>query len=295
MKQVNIMDGAFLPFGNLRLHGTDHPKHFEWVQGENANATVFVTDTYLNRDVVAKRRIAWLLEPPGFRQMNYDYVLAHPDKFEYILTYVEYMHQALPEKCLYYSMGYTMLTEEQVESKPDKYEQNISFILSAKQAATGHKFRHEINEAIHMAGLGEWVDVYGIDMYDGLDEFTPKWECLRDYKFTICVMGEKYNWCIDEKIIDCFLARTIPIFWGYPDIGEKHGKYNTDGIIQFSTITELLDIIRRILKEGDAMYNDRRVQRALQHNYRLATYNCKIADEEYIWQYHRLKVFDEEM
>lgn len=280
-----IKDAAFLPFWNKRLHGEDNPKNFEWVQGDNPNGTVFITDSFIQRvdEVKAKRKIAWLLEPPGFRQMNYDYVLAHADKFHYILTYVEYMHQAIPKKCLYYHMGYTMLTPDQIVI-PSIKSKKISFILSPKQAATGHRLRHRILNELAKEIRSE-IDIFG------LDGFTPKWDCLSEYMFSIVVMGENYNWCLDEKIIDCFLARTVPVFWGYPSLAEREG-FDALGIRNFTDIGDLSEVLGYILWNTKKLYYDSRIQKAIETNRRIALEISSDADEEYIWNHHRF-LFEE--
>ena len=47
--------------------------------------------------------------------------------------------------------------------------------------------------------------------------------CKRDYYFT-------------EKLIDCFLTGTIPIYWGCPSIGDY---FNTKGIIIVDDIDDI--------------------------------------------------------
>lgn len=265
--KVHIRDAAFLPFGNKRLHGKDDPQNFKWVNEAHPDRTVFLTDTYISRvdEIDAKRKVAWLLEPPGFRQGNYDYVVANQHKFDWIVTYVQWMHDALPQQCLYYDMAYTLLTPEQYTAPLNKTK-DVSFLLSPKDAATGHKFRHNVHGELN----GEGYDVFGID------QFVPKFDFLQNYRYSITIMGEKYNWCIDEKIIDCFLARTIPIFWGCPDLPLW---IDPDGVWSFDSIDEL-----RVLLLDATQQNYDELTSTIQHNYEYALERIKLTEEDTMFE-----------
>jgi hypothetical protein len=46
-----------------------------------------------------------------------------------------------------------------------------------------------------------------------------------------------------EKIIDCFVTGTVPVYYGCPSIGDF---FNTDGIIQFENPVNLSEIIKNL-------------------------------------------------
>jgi hypothetical protein len=46
-----------------------------------------------------------------------------------------------------------------------------------------------------------------------------------------------------EKLHDCFLTKTVPIYYGSPNISDY---YNMDGILKFETVDELVSILQRI-------------------------------------------------
>ena len=49
-----------------------------------------------------------------------------------------------------------------------------------------------------------------------------------------------------EKLLDCFLSGTIPIYWGCPSIGDF---FNTKGMIIFDDLLELKDKLKMCTKE----------------------------------------------
>lgn len=69
------------------------------------------------------------------------------------------------------------------------------------------------------------IDIYGYDSW-----IEKKNTALDDYMFSIVVENSIQDHYFTEKIIDCFLTGTIPVYWGARRIGEY---FNSQGIIQF--------------------------------------------------------------
>ena len=65
-----------------------------------------------------------------------------------------------------------------------------------------------------------------------------------------------------EKVIDCFASKTVPIYYGCPNIGDW---FNMDGMITFNDLDELELIIRKL--DSDA-YDCRKD--AIEENYEVA-------------------------
>ncbi len=199
------------------------PKYIEWYRGSDYRDVCFFTDSTFHHapNTDAKLKVAWLLEPYPFRQQTYDYVFSHLDEFDYVLTYAKkYIDN---KKVLFYPYGGTMIKTWGLQPKIKL----CSIIVSQKEEATGHKIRNQIAQQYK----GQ-VDVFG------QKEFTPKRECLQEYAYSIVVLGERLDWCFDEKLIDCFALGTIPILWGCPDI---HRFFT--GVISFNTPEDLAKIM----------------------------------------------------
>ena len=65
-----------------------------------------------------------------------------------------------------------------------------------------------------------------------------------------------------EKIIDCFASKTLPIYYGCPNIGDW---FDTDGILTFDDIDDLKSILDRI----DEDYYNSKLD-AIERNYEIA-------------------------
>lgn len=113
----------------------------------------------------------------------------------------------------------------------------ISCISSNKTFSDGHRFRIEcVNEIIN---TNIPIDIFGV----GIREIKGKIEGLQDYMFSVAIENGKHKNYFTEKIIDCFLTGTIPIYHGCPNIADY---FDVRGFITFDTKEELTDIIKNL-------------------------------------------------
>ena len=114
---------------------------------------------------------------------------------------------------------------------------HISCIASAKGITTGHLFRINCINSIIRNKCN--IDLFGI----GIREIRGKLDGLKDYRFSIAIENGMYKNYFTEKILDCFLTGTIPIYYGCPNISDF---FNTNGFFTFNNEHELLEIINKL-------------------------------------------------
>lgn len=148
----------------------------------------------------------------------------------------------------------------------------ISIIASAKKLLTGHQLRHQIIKEI----TDKNIDVLG----RGYVPFEDKKDGLLPYYFSIVIENCQEVDYFTEKLSDCFVCETVPIYWGCPNIGDY---FNLDGMIIFQTIEELQIILDNLTKNH---YQNFKV--ALKENSKtarkLANTNKVIADALILFQ-----------
>jgi hypothetical protein len=83
----------------------------------------------------------------------------------------------------------------------------------------GHDFR-----LAWVDRLKDKVDVFG----RGLRTMARKEEALCDYMFSVTIENDQYETYWTEKILDCFVCGTVPVYHGAPDVGNY---FNMDGVI----------------------------------------------------------------
>ena len=101
-----------------------------------------------------------------------------------------------------------------------KKDKLISMVASTKKMCQEHLFRHQVADKYK-----DHLDLFGF----GRDrELKNKIDGLKDYYFSIAMENNTYNNAYSEKISDCFVVGTIPIYFGPPVVYEM---FNPDGII----------------------------------------------------------------
>jgi hypothetical protein len=129
----------------------------------------------------------------------------------------------------------------------------VSFIKSGKSFLPGHKFRSVLEPVIRKK--------YNFDLFYP-SNIPNKKDLFTNSMFHVVVENSQFDNYFTEKIIDCFMSYTIPIYWGCPNI---NNFFNPNGIITFNTPEELENILNN-LSEKD--YYDR--LEALKENYQIS-------------------------
>lgn len=179
---------------------------------------------------------------------------AYMDCYEYIFTWSEELCE-LHDRIKWIPGSGSWIREPQIYPK----NKLVSIISSNNSFLPGHQDR------LHMVEqLKEYAPLFG----RGFNEVEFKEEALADYMFSVAIENMD-NW-FTEKLLDCFLCGTVPIFYGTPNIGKW---FNTDGII---TLDDGFDIEE--LTED--MYHERK--EAIEDNFNRAL-KMEVV-EDFIWE-----------
>ena len=211
----------------------NEPELFDWVRKYDENHLVF-TDYSLSQvdNFSNKKKYAWLLESPEITPFAYNFIKENYEKFDLIFTFDEELLK-ISEKFILVPYGGCWVETEDRKIH-DKFKET-SIILSNKKITEGHKLRHEI------------ADIFDkIDMYGYKNPIDKKIKALKDYRFSIVIENCKKDFYFSEKIVDCFITGTIPIYWGCPSIGEF---FDQEGILTFDTIEDLKIILNSLNKD----------------------------------------------
>lgn len=234
----------------------NHPSKFEWVRKQNSEHLVFTDYSVFEvNNYDSKKKYAWLLESPDITSSSYVFIKNNYDSFDKIFTFDEEL-LSISQKFKFTPIGGCWI--EELERKIHKKTKLISYIMSSKKNTEGHKFRHEIDKKIS-----------NVDKFGFRKPIENKIEGLKDYMFSIVVENCRKNFYFTEKIIDCFITGTIPIYWGCPSI---NNFFDSNGYYTFDNIEELNSILTSINLE--TYYNK---LETIQKNFILAK-NYLVAD-----------------
>jgi hypothetical protein len=243
MVKINIRDKNFGGEPSSCHQGVN--KHVEWEFGNTpVSNTCFITDLCLpdvRKASNVKRKVAWILEPRAIHPQVYQWIEDNNRLFDYVLTFdTDLVNKG--QNYLYYPHGRCWINGAPTITKKDKL---CSIIASSKNFTDGHQLRHKVIQNNYSD-----VDVFGY----GYKPVESKREALDPYKFSITIENSIQPGYWTEKVVDCFATQTVPIFWGDRSVCNS---FDERGIIRFSNIEQLEDILEFIRKDGDNVYKSK--------------------------------------
>ena len=210
------------------------PKTFEWTN-DDCQIKVFIDGQILPGAKYIKKpgevKVAWICESRAvFHSMHvprdtWERVLESIcDAYDIIFTSEKTFLSVHPK----IQFAYAGSNLPWIKNVPDEIEKSklVSLIASPKNFTYGHKIRHGL--AIELQNN---VDLYGGVLNSKRIEGVDRWDKssgLVDYMFSFVIENDMYETYYTEKLTDCFMTATVPIYWGSPDIGKI---FNTDGMI----------------------------------------------------------------
>ena len=218
------------------------PKHIQYViEQNNFDGITIFTDKHIVSNVAAsiksKYKVAWILEPKAVYAPAYVHIRQHENEYDFIMTHDKELLMKNPKKYVLVPTGSTWIPFE--HQKIYEKTKNISTVMSKKNQLQGHKIRQQIFTRFKNSKI---IDFYG----NKFKFIITKTEGLAKYRFSIAVENSRVPNYFTEKIIDCFLCGTIPIYWGSVNIMHY---FNPKGIIQFQDLNELSKLLPTLTKE----------------------------------------------
>jgi hypothetical protein len=199
-----------------------------------------------------KVRVGWMLESPAITKPQHEWISKSDNyrNFDFILTNnKEHLDQS-PIFKFSPTAGCWILPKDQMIYDKTKL---LSAIFSDKKYTTGQALRHQI-----VTLFKNNIDTFG----RGYFPLPNKIYGLKDYAFSMVIENTKQDYYFTEKLIDCFMTGTIPIYWGCPSIWKF---FNPNGMICFNDIHEMKYILNSISLN---MYKDK--LESVKENFELA-------------------------
>ena len=232
---------------------TQQPKYIEWVK--TSAPITFYSDSYVTEPIFEENACALLIEPRSI-QPRICMLMEKPEiynQFRYVFTHDQKLLDKLPNaKPIIWGGVYEY---NDIEKTKD-----ISMVSSDKRMCDLHIKRLELAKQ-----LENKIDCMG--NYNGGNKVDTK-AIYAPYRFSVVIENyiEPYWW--SEKVCNCFANKTIPIYYGSPDITKW---FNKMGIIQVKDISSIPRIIEGLIP--DLAYGAR--LKGVEDNYeRVKQYTC---------------------
>lgn len=239
--KANIFPLWWNPWGD---HGLDF---------DDLNVSISIDNLSYDKD--ADYRILFLAEPIAIAPTINEGALRNANHFDKIYTFTRAILDKYKTAELF-EWGSSWLDFKDLKLNKKNH---ITFVTSSKSQAPGHELRLAIFEALARVDLVNGMEIY---QHQSPPFHSRRNDFFETAKFHIAVENSQQENYFTEKVIDCFASKTIPIYYGCPNLGDW---FNMDGVITFSDIKELESIFNRI----DEDYYDRRMK-AIEENYEIA-------------------------
>ena len=169
-----------------------------------------------------------LYEPPAIQPRHYAAIPFFQRKFRAIFTYDRQL-LARCRNALFFNNHAAFVTPSDGAKTS-----LVSLISSAKSDLKGHRLRLRVAERHR-----ERLALYG----RAFRPVASKNEALDPYRFSVAIENSRSPGYFTEKILDCFLTRTVPVYWGDPAIAEA---FDVRGIIRCESEAEIDAVIRSL-------------------------------------------------
>lgn len=238
------------------------PKHFVWTNDEDAqyiNAEVYmdkaIPSGITNGTGSGRAKVAWFVESRAIRPDIHAFAIERSGKIEQnydaFFTCDRYLADYLKNGVLI-SSGSNLPWAQQIDPNCVRKLNLCSMFCSSKQSTEGHRLRHQV-----AATLRKKTDLFGGALGSerlGNGTFPDKSEALIDYMFHIVIENASYDNYYTEKLTDCFVTCTIPVYWGWPSVAEY---FNADGIVGLDERFDLEQLTEELyLSKWDAVVDN---------------------------------------
>lgn len=181
-----------------------------------------------------------ILEPQAIHDKHARRLRHSHRRFFRVLTFYEALCETLPN-AQFLPFGSTWVPQwRDVDTTKAKM---CSLIASAKRSLEGHVLRHEIVDWAKAEGVD--VDVMG----GGYKRFDTKSDGLAPYRYSVVIENVRERHYFSEKLIDALLCKTVPIYWGCPNIDDY---LDTSGMVICETAEDIRHALRNMSKEDYA-------------------------------------------
>jgi hypothetical protein len=190
-----------------------------------------------------------IVNEPEPTRMNNKKVLEIAEYFNLILTW----DKTILKKCnnaKFFPCGMSWIDQSKLSELKEPKEFGVTFVCGTKNLTSNHRLRHElwyrqkeikIPYKFYNSSHNPMMNIdnnplLGPNPEDKLEMFN--------YQYHIAIENSSYDNYFTEKLMDCFITKTIPIYLGCPNIDKF---FNINGIICVDSVDTILGICNNLI------------------------------------------------
>lgn len=200
-------------------------------------------------DVVPKNtvRFIFLLEVIDWLNLNAQAIDGYnKGYYNFIFTHNETLLSEIADAHLF-EFGTSWIKDYDFPKK----EFAVSALVGGKNITASHQLRQKlwfkqnnidgVKKNFFISG-----NLGGIENFNNSPVLGEKKNPLFDSQFHICIEQGKRNNYFSEKLIDCLITKTVPIYWGAPNIGNW---FDTRGFIIVDNLNDIIKTCNSLTPE----------------------------------------------
>jgi hypothetical protein len=133
--------------------------------------------------------------------------------------------------------------DELIACKPPQKKKKISWVTTSKSIFPGHKDRMRFFNTLKTE-IGIGIDIFGY----GINPIKDKWNGIYPYKYSLAIENSSTSDYWTEKISDCYLAFTLPIYYGCTNI-KKYFPSESFVKVDINDTKKSIETIKKVLEE----------------------------------------------
>ena len=190
-------------------------------------------------------RNVWALIQEPYEADRFPWVESGHENFGMVFTHHIFSNDieryVATQTCLPWHISKTY--DELVEMDIPKKTRMISWVSSQKVFLAGHRKRMKFYDQLSADARFD-IDYFG----RGINEIEDKYQALAPYKYSIAIENSRSEHYWTEKIADCFLSYTIPIYYGCTNLSSYFPEKSFVQI-DINNYQESSQVIAKILEE----------------------------------------------
>jgi len=215
----------------------------DWAKNLNLIQPKIKTSFYIDRipSIVEPNNIYVQVEPESIIPVK-DYLIRNWMNFKYIITF----NQDVLDKCpnaKEYIHGTVWITYPEYSSINVTLKQfRVSTIVGNKNVTQGHNLRQQLlkNEknfpSIEIFVSNNRLNFNNLFAKKKQLVGPSKFKTFQYFQFQVVIENSRQTNYFSEKLMDCLITKTIPIYWGCPNISKF---FDTTGWIIFDNLSDL--------------------------------------------------------
>jgi hypothetical protein len=214
--KINMIGGGFQH--SVSTNDMD-PKLIEWVKNGSAPISIHIDNGLHIPTNQNTKNYGWLCESKTIIPHLYDWCVNNIDNLK--IKFIKVFTHDVELSKLSDIFQLTQCSAKSYFAHGELYPKSklVSMIASNKTMCNEHIYRQQMIEK-----FSGKCDHFG----RGYRQIENKEDGLRDYCFSIVMENATYANMFTEKITDCLMTGTIPIYYGISNIGDY---FDTNGII----------------------------------------------------------------